>query len=96
MNASDWGRVLPNPALDFFPAFCVFSRVDDVGTGFLGRSPDTVTAEDLRRFSCIRRRPACVRRARAVGRLLLLWVEILCRRGGRGDTGSVQPHYQGT
>jgi len=37
---------------DFFPAFRVFSRVDGVDscTAFLGRSPDTATPEDLRRF----------------------------------------------
>ena len=32
---------------------------------FLGRSPDTATAEDLR-LSCIRHRPACGRRASIV------------------------------
>ena len=31
-------------------------------TAFLGRPPDTATAEDLRRFQLIRCRPACVRR----------------------------------
>ena len=30
---------------------------------FIGRSPDTATAENLRRFQLHRRRPACSRRA---------------------------------
>jgi hypothetical protein len=32
-------------------------------TAFIGRSPDTATAEDLRRSNCIRHRAACSRRA---------------------------------
>ena len=37
-------------------------------TAFLGRSPDTATVEDLRRFQLHQRRPACVRRP-SMGRL---------------------------